>query len=193
MLRQILMKKVEEEIFKCQKCDLYKTKDNYVPGAGSIDAKIMFIGEAPGYWEDQKGKPFVGRAGKVLDDLLNSIGLKREEIYIANTLKCKPPGNRDPRDDEIKACTPYLDRQINIIKPKILSTLGRISMKYVFEKFNIKYEPISKIHGNIFNINTLFLRAKLIPMYHPAVATYNPNMKEVLMEDFKILKQVLNG
>ncbi|RLI99813.1 MAG: uracil-DNA glycosylase [Candidatus Aenigmatarchaeota archaeon] len=187
------MKQLEKQILECKRCKLYKTKTNYVPGCGSVNAKLMLIGEAPGYWEDKQGLPFVGKAGKFLDELLTSIGLRREEVYIANILKCRPPGNRDPAPEEIKACTPYLDRQIAIIKPRIIATLGRYSMRYIFEKYGIGAGGISKIHGKVYNINTIFFKGKVVALYHPAVAVYNPNMKEVLMEDFKEIKKLLTN
>lgn len=187
------MKKLEEKIKTCKKCSLGELRTNAVPGSGSYDAKIMFVGEAPGYWEDQKGLPFVGRAGKVLDELLESIGLKREEVYITNVVKCRPPNNRDPTEDEIKACSPYLDKQIDIIRPKIIVPLGRHSMAYILKKFGFEPEPISKIHGERFEARTLFGRIVIMPMYHPAVALYKPQLREELEKDFKKLKETLEG
>lgn len=144
-----------------------KAQDERRSGSGSYDAKVMFVGgEAPGYWEDQKGLPFVGRAGKVLDELLEEIGLSRDEIYITNIVKCRPPENRDPTEEEIKACSPYLDRQIDIIRPKVIVPLGRHSMRYILEKFGFEVEPISKIHGKTFEASTLFGKFVIMPMYH---------------------------
>jgi len=141
---------MNEEIKNCKRCNLWKTRNNIVIGEGSLNADIMFIGEAPGYYEDKQGRPFVGKAGKILDELLNSVELKREEIYITNILKCRPPGNRDPLPEEIKACTPYLDRQIEIIKPKKICTLGNFATNYIFSSFGLKPESIGKIHGKVF-------------------------------------------
>lgn len=191
MRKEELMKKLEERIRKCQKCPLGKLRTNAVPGAGSYDAKVMFVGEAPGYWEDQKGLPFVGRAGKVLDELLSTIGLTREEVYITNVVKCRPPENRDPTEEEIKACTPYLDRQIDIIQPKVIVTLGRYSTSYLLQKFGFKSEPISKIHGRTFEARTLFGKIIIMPMYHPAAALYRPQIKEELRKDFAKLAEIL--
>lgn len=168
-------------------------RTNAVPGSGSYDAKIMFVGEAPGYWEDQKGLPFVGRAGKVLDELLTEISLKRYDVYITNIVKCRPPNNRDPDEDEIKACSPYLDRQIDIIRPKVIVPLGRHSMSYLLRKFGFEPEPISRIHGKIFEARTLFGRIIIMPMYHPAVALYKPQLREELRNDFKKLKEILDN
>ncbi len=191
MAKDELMKKLEERIRSCKKCPLSALRTNAVPGSGSYDAKVMFVGEAPGYWEDQKGLPFVGRAGKVLDELLSEIGLKREDVYITNIVKCRPPNNRDPNEGEIKACSPYLDRQIDMIRPKIIVPLGRHSMSYILRKFGFEAEPISRIHGKTFEARTLFGKVIIMPMYHPAVALYRPQLKEELRKDFKKLKNVL--
>jgi len=189
------MEDIKKEVLSCKKCSLYKTRKNPVIGEGSLEAKIMLVGEAPGYWEDTKGRPFVGKAGKILDELLESIGIKRKDVFICNVLKCRPvtPNleNRAPAPEEIKACTPYLEKQIEIIKPEIICTLGNYSTAFIFEKYGLKgkIEGISKIHGKTFEVKTLFSSIKIIPLYHPAVATYNPSMKEVLKEDFKVLKE----
>jgi len=194
VLREEAMEKIKREVLDCQKCPLYKTRTNPVIGEGSLDAKIMLIGEGPGYWENQKGIPFCGAAGKVLDELLESIRIKRKNVFIGNLLKCRPvtpdSKNRAPNLEEIKACTPFLERQIEIIKPQIICTLGNYSTAFIFEKYGLKnqIEGISKIHGKIFEVKTLFASVKIIPLYHPAVVTYNSNMKEVLLKDFKILK-----
>ena len=181
------MGRLEEEIKECQRCELWKTRTNPVVGEGSLTAKVMFVGEAPGYYEDLKGRPFVGKAGKILDELLGSVGLERSEVYIANVLKCRPPGNRNPATVEIRACTPYLDAQMEIIKPTVIATLGNFSLGYIFNKFGLKADKISKIHGKVFKVSTIAGIKKIVPLYHPAVATYNPGMKEVLIDDFKEL------
>ncbi len=193
MGKEELMRKLEEKIKNCRKCPLWELRTNAVPGSGSYDAKVMFVGEAPGYWEDQKGLPFVGRAGKVLDELLREIGLSRDEVYITNIVKCRPPENRDPTEEEIKACSPYLDRQIDIIRPKVIVPLGRHSMRYILEKFGFPVEPISKIHGETFEAHTLFGRIVIMPSYHPAAALYRPQIKEELRRDFKKLGELLKG
>ncbi|MEA1957813.1 MAG: uracil-DNA glycosylase [Euryarchaeota archaeon] len=187
MPREEEMKKLEEGIKECKRCELWKTRTKPVVGEGSLSAKLMLVGEAPGYYEDLKGIPFVGKAGKVLDELLGSVGLGRSDVYIANVLKCRPPGNRNPAAEELKACTPYLDAQIEIIGPAVIATLGNFSLGYIFDKFGLKKDKISKIHGRVFNMSTITGIKKIVPLYHPAVATYNPGMKEVLVEDFKEL------
>lgn len=191
------LKKIKNEVLSCRKCPLYveraKNKFYSVIGEGNHQARIVFVGEAPGLNEAKTGRPFCGAAGKILDELLESAGIKREDVYITNILKDRPPENRDPQPEEIKACAPYLERQIEIIKPKIICPLGRHSMKFLMEKFGLEsqLEGISKIHGKLFEINNFFQRIIIIPFYHPAVATYNPNMKKILKEDFKILKTII--
>ena len=191
MGKEELMRKLEERIKTCRKCPLSQLRTNAVPGSGSYDAKVMFVGEAPGYWEDQKGLPFVGRAGKVLDELLREIGLSRDEVYITNIVKCRPPENRDPTEEEIKACSPYLDRQIDIIRPKVIVPLGRHSMRYILEKFGFEPEPISRIHGKTFEAHTLFGKITIMPTYHPAAALYRPQIMDELRKDFATLAKLL--
>jgi uracil-DNA glycosylase family 4 len=183
--------RIMEEVESCRKCGLWKTRKNPVSGEGSLHPKVMLIGEAPGFNEDQQGKPFVGRGGGVLDELLGLIGLERGEVYITNILKCRPPGNRDPLPEEIRKCTPYLDRQISLIKPKIIVTLGNFATSYILEKFGLEPENIGKIHGKVFTISNLMLTARIIPVYHPAVVLRNPELRGSLVEDFKILEDVM--
>ena len=185
------IKQIERDVINCRRCDLWKTRNNPVAGEGSVTTKVMFIGEAPGYNEDMQGRPFVGKAGKILDELLHSVGFERKEIYIANILKCRPLKNRNPLRKEIKACTSYLDKQIMAIKPKIIVTLGNFASSYVLEKFGFQAERIGKIHGKIFQIKNLLFDTRIIPLYHPAAAVYNPNMKDVLMKDFKSIIEAL--
>ena len=185
--------KIKEEVLSCKRCPLYKTRINPVLGEGNPKAKIMFIGEAPVANEDRTGRPFCGAAGRVLDELLESVGIKRTEVYICNILKCRPPGNRPPKAEEIRACTPYLERQIEIIKPEVICTLGNFATSFIFKKYGLedKLAGISKIHGKVFLAGDLFTQVKILPLYHPAVATYNINMKETLKKDFQVLKEVL--
>jgi len=191
MPKEEYAKNVKSSVEKCRKCNLWKTRKNPVFGEGSLDADILFVGEAPGYNEDVQGRPFVGKAGRILDELLESIGLVRSNIYIANILKCRPPDNRNPLKTEIEACKEHLDRQIEIIQPKIIVPLGNFACSYIFEKFGLNYDKISNIHGKIFQVNTIFGKAKIIPMYHPAVATYNPNEKSTLKLDFESIKRAI--
>lgn len=181
-----------KQVSSCQRCDLWKTRTHPVVGEGPEGSKIMFIGEAPGFNEDKQGRPFVGRAGKILDELLLSIGLKREDVYITNILKCRPPNNRNPDREEIKVCTEYLDKQIDIIQPAILAPLGNFACQYLFEKYDFRSDTISKVHGKIFQKFTLYGPLYIMPMYHPAVATYNPTKKTELSEDFCKLQTILH-
>ncbi len=178
---------IVREIKNCKKCGLCRSRKTPVPGSGSPNAAILFVGEAPGYNEDLSGLPFVGAAGKVLDEMLAAISLKRSEIYIANILKCRPPNNRDPTAEEMKACTPYLDRQISAINPKVICPLGNFAANYILTKFGMRASKIGAIHGKVFSLNTLTQHLRIIPMYHPASATYNSDMKPVLRDDFRVL------
>jgi len=183
------IEKIRDEVLKCRKCSLWKTRKNPVFGEGNINAEIMFVGEAPGFNEDKTGVPFCGKAGKVLDELLCSVNIKREEVFISNILKCRPPNNRNPKDEEVNACSQFLDKQIDIIKPKTICCLGNFAAEHIMKKFGLKdkIKGISRIHGQVFLHNSIFGKLRIIPLYHPAVATYNINMLEVLREDFKVL------
>jgi DNA polymerase len=191
MIKENMMKKINELIKSCNKCELYKTKTNYVIGNGSYNSKIIFIGEAPGYNEDRIGIPFVGKAGKIFDDLLLFIGLNRNEIYITNILKCRPPKNRNPSNKEIKLCTKYLNSELEIIKPVIISTLGNFSTNFIFKKYGLDFGMISNIHGKVYHIKNFIEELYIIPQYHPAVVVYNANKIGILKKDFKILKNLL--
>ena len=149
----------------------------------------MFIGEAPGYWEDVKGRPFVGAAGKFLDEMLSKGEISRDKVYITNVVKCRPPENRDPLPYEIKTCTSnYLDRQINIIKPKFIVPLGRHAASYILGKAGFETEGITEIRGRVYETNLFGFKVFIIPMYHPAAALYNARYKEELTRDFQLLR-----
>ncbi|MFH1671783.1 MAG: uracil-DNA glycosylase [Candidatus Portnoybacteria bacterium] len=185
------LRELKEEVIKCRKCSLSKTRTLPVIGQGNHKAEIIFIGEGPGLNEDRTGVPFCGQSGDVLDELFESIGYKREDAYVCNILKCRPPNNRNPEKKEIEACAPYLERQIEIIQPKIIATLGNYATGFILEKYGLedRIEGISKIHGKVFQAGGV----KIIPLYHPAVAVYNANMKETLKKDFKILSEILDA
>lgn len=187
------LNQISKTISQCTKCNLGRTRKNAVPGEGNPNAKIIFVGEAPGANEDFKGIPFCGKAGGILDELLNSVGLKRNEIYITNILKCRPPGNRDPNNQEIQACVPYLEKQIELINPEVICCLGNFAVRFIMDKYGLSSEikGISKIHGRIFEYTSLFGKQMIVPLYHPAVATYNLNMKPVLKRDFNFLKSLV--
>ena len=170
------------EISRCTRCLLHRGRTKAVPGVGPSNAEIMFIGEAPGFHEDQQGLPFVGAAGNFLDELLESIGLKRQEVFIANVIKCRPPGNRDPLPEEIEACKPYLDRQIELIQPKLVVTLGRFSMARAFPKARISY-----IHGQPRKVGGVIY----YPMYHPAAALHQPSLRPTVEEDMRRIPELI--
>ncbi len=174
--------KLYEEIAACQRCILSQSRNKPVPGEGPEDAEIMFIGEAPGFHEDQQGRPFVGAAGRFLEELLASIGLKREDVYICNVIKCRPPGNRDPRPEEIEACRPFLDRQIELVKPKLIVTLGRFSMERYFPG-----AKITRIHGQPRKMGGIIY----YPVFHPAAALHQPKWRRAVEEDFLKIPQLL--
>ena len=172
-----------KEIALCQQCDLAKYRTNVVPGEGAEDADIMFIGEAPGWYEDQQGRPFVGQAGLFLSELLASINLKRSDVYIANVIKCRPPGNRDPLPVEIHNCRKWLERQIEIIQPKMIVTLGRYSMAMFFPG-----KSISKIHGTAQKRGGIIYYA----MYHPAAALHQQSLRRIIEQDMLKIPSLLS-
>lgn len=188
MSKQDSMRTVVAEVIGCRGCELWKHRRNPVPGEGNVDAAVIFVGEAPGYWEDVKARPFVGAAGKLLDELLSEIGLSRGDIYIANILKCRPPENRDPSSDEVAACTPFLNRQIQIIGPRFIVTLGRHATSYILSEAGFPVEGITKLHGRTFTTKLLGLQLVVIPTFHPAAALYNVKYKRGLEDDFQIVK-----
>lgn len=173
---------IAQQIRACQLCILSKSRKDAVPGEGPPRADIMFIGEGPGFHEDQQGRPFVGAAGRFLEELLESVGLKREDVYITNVIKCRPPGNRDPQMDEIEACRPYLERQIELISPKVIVTLGRYSMEMFFAG-----QKISRIHGQPRRMSGRIV----VPMYHPAAGLHQPRWKSTIEADFQKLPRLL--
>ena len=188
--RDKALKKIRDEVVNLTLSPLYaeRVKNKYFPviGEGNHSAEIMFIGEAPGENEAKTGRPFCGRAGKVLDSLLESVGIDRKDVYVTNIVKDSPPGNRDPFPDEIAIYAPFLDQQIEIIKPKVIATLGRFSMQYVMNRYGLEWEldSISKLHGKVFTTD----KFKVVPLYHPAAAIYNQHLLGTLKEDFQILK-----
>lgn len=177
-----LIEEIARDVNACTRCELHRSRTQGVPGMGNPQAEIMFIGEAPGVNEDRQGLPFVGNAGRFLDEMLNSIGWDRDTVYITNIVKSRPPGNRDPLPDEIAACAVYLDRQIEAIDPFMIVTLGRFSMARWFEN-----ERISRIHGRA----RRFGNRIVVPLYHPAAALHQPSLRAVIQEDFKKLPLIL--
>ena len=193
--RDLALKKIRDEVLALTDSPLYayRMANKYFPviGEGSHEAKIMFIGEAPGKNEAKTGRPFCGSAGRILDDLLASVGITRSEVYISNILKDRPQNNRDPLPDEIAIYGPFLNRQISIIQPQVIATLGRYSMGYIMNKFGLAdvLLPISKMHGKEFVANADHGKVFIIPLYHPAAAIYDRSLIETLKQDFKILEK----
>jgi uracil-DNA glycosylase family 4 len=180
--REQALDEIAAEIRVCTRCELSKTRTRSVPGEGPADARMMLIGEAPGWNEDQQGRPFVGAAGKFLEELLGIAGLTRGEVFITNVVKSRPPGNRDPLPDEIAACAPFLERQIETIDPDVIVTLGRFSMARWFPG-----ERISRIHGQPKRVG----RRLIVPMYHPAAALHQSSLKATIEDDFRRLPKIL--
>lgn len=167
----------------CRRCALAATRTNLVFGAGNPDARVMIVGEAPGRNEDLRGEPFVGAAGRLLDELLDHAGLQRSDVYIANVLKCRPPNNRDPLPAEIDTCTPFLEEQVRVIAPDVLVTLGNFATRFMLETD----EPISRLRG----VPRRMGRFTVLPVFHPAAAIYDRSKRDILFGDFSVLKRLL--
>lgn len=178
--------KIADRVARCRACRLCQQANKAVPGEGPPDARVFFIGEAPGFYEDQQGRPFVGAAGRLLDQLLDAIGLKRDAVFIGNMVKHRPPGNRDPQEDELKACAGFLDEQLRIVDPEIIVTLGRFAMnRFLPDAY------ISKVHGQARFIQFAGQKRILIPVYHPAAALRNGTMMTAIKKDFQKVCQFL--
>ncbi|MBI2611966.1 uracil-DNA glycosylase [Candidatus Gottesmanbacteria bacterium] len=180
-----LLVDLNKQIEKCRRCPLYKTATHAVPGEGDPNAKIMFVGEAPGRVEDETGRPFVGRAGKLLDQLLASIGIERKSVFITSVVKHRPPKNRQPKPSEVKACIHWLNLQLNIINPRLIVTLGRFGLEYF-----LPHEKISLIHGTIKSTIISGKSFMIFPVYHPAAALRSTRNRQTLEKDFKKLKSI---
>jgi DNA polymerase len=177
-----VLKEIASQVASCEKCALHFSRKKAVPGEGPVKAEIMFIGEGPGFYENEQGKPFVGAAGQFLSELLAKINLRREQVYITNVVKCRPPGNRDPLPDELANCAEYLDRQIEALNPRVIVTLGRFSMA----RF-LPMVKVSDVHGQ-----ASWVRGRLIvAMYHPAAALHQPSLKPILEKDFLKLPEYI--
>ncbi len=185
-----MLEEIEKEIRSCKRCNLWKTKTKYVPGEGNPNARIMFVGEAPGKEEDRQGRPFVGNAGKYLTEVLKKMGLDRKDIFITNILKCRPPKNRDPKPEEIEACKPFLIKQFDTIKPDLIVCLGRFAGSVVFDLFGLEFPGISKVKGKVFDVERWGKIVRIGAVYHPAAVLYRPQLKEEFERD---LRNVLNS
>ncbi|MEN6409346.1 MAG: uracil-DNA glycosylase [Anaerolineaceae bacterium] len=182
MLPEENLQLVAQEVRDCTRCALHHSRRRSVPGEGPATAEIMLIGEGPGYYENEQGRPFVGASGKFLEELLGSIGMKREDVFICNVVKCRPPDNRDPLPEEILACKGYLERQIEIIHPRVVVTLGRFSMAHF-----LPMARISSVHGQAFPVNGKLV----VPMYHPAAALHQPALRTTIVRDFSHLPELI--
>jgi len=185
------MGKIAEEVKECRRCELWRHRHKPVVGEGSVSTTIMFVGEAPGYHEDLQGHPFVGSAGELLNESLSGTGLSRDKVYITNLLKCRPPNNRDPRPEEVEVCGLFLDRQIKIIKPRLIVALGRHSASYILPKVGRSFRSMAgvhgkKIYGRLFNRPTT-----VVPTYHPAAALYNPKYRDFIERDLRVIGREL--
>jgi uracil-DNA glycosylase family 4 len=178
----LILQEISRQVSDCIRCNLHYSRKNAVPGEGPSTATILFIGEGPGFHENEQGRPFVGQAGKLLEDLLGKIDLKREQVFITNVVKCRPPSNRDPMPDELAACAEYLNRQIEALNPSVIVTLGRFSMA----KF-LPFARISDAHGKPIKVNERLI----VPMYHPAAALHQPSLKPTLEKDFLQLPELI--
>ncbi len=183
---------IVRDILSCRNCSLHISRKNCVPGEGSEKAQVMFIGEAPGREEDEQGRPFVGNAGKLLTNLIErELGLSRRDVYITNVLKCRPPNNRDPLEEEIDACFPFLMRQIEVIEPDVVVCLGRHSAKTVFEHFELPFTTISRERGKLREKIVGGRRMIFMATYHPAAALYRPPLRRDIEDDFRKLRGVI--
>jgi uracil-DNA glycosylase len=185
--RAAALREYAEETASCTRCALSQGRTQVVFGSGNPNADLMFVGEAPGFHEDQQGVPFVGQAGKLLDRLLEGIGLTRGDVFVCNVLKCRPPGNRDPLPDEIASCEPHLFRQIELIDPKLVATLGNFATKLL----SGRPQGITRVHGHEQEVTLGSRTVSLYPIYHPAAALYTPSMLKVLEEDFARIPGIL--
>ena len=177
--------KISGEVRECRKCRLCETRKNAVPGEGSESSKVMFVGEAPGEQEDIQGRPFVGSAGKLLTELLAIVGLRREDVYITNIVKCRPPNNRPPRKDETNACRAYLERQILLLGPRVICPMGNSAIHSLIES----EKSVTDLHGIPFEVGNV----TYFPMYHPAAALYTFQLRKVMEEDFRKLRALLDS
>lgn len=192
--KEAQLQEIAAEVAQLKESPLYQYRQQHhyksVPGEGDADANIMFIGEAPGKQEAKSGRPFVGAAGRILDELLQTAGISRQDVFITNIVKDRPPDNRDPHREEIERYAPFLRRQIEIIQPAVIATLGRFAMEFILAEFNLaeKGQKISRLHGQRLKARAPYGQITIIPLFHPAVALYNKSRKSTLKDDFQLLK-----
>jgi DNA polymerase len=182
------MERLRDDLKNCSRCDLCKYSTNHVIGEGNLNSKTVFIGEAPGKDEDIKGKPFVGSAGKILNKMLEKTGISRKRIYITNLVKCRPPNNRKPLKNELNACSTHIERELEIIKPKIIAPMGNTAIRNILRKYGLKPLKIGEIHGKIFREKAKWGEILIMPLYHPAASLYNNNLLALIEEDLRQLE-----
>jgi DNA polymerase len=185
------MEKLFEEVERCQSCGLCNVRKKIVLGEGGLDSPVVLIGEAPGRKEDEQGRPFVGLAGLLLDKLLAEVGLERKDVYITNIVKCRPPRNRRPKAEEMKKCAVHLEKQLDIISPKVLTPMGNSASGYMMKRFNRDRNNIGKIHGKNYHIEAPWGKIVMLPIYHPAAVLYNRRLEEELKRDLETLKKLI--
>jgi DNA polymerase len=191
MDKEKALKHLREEVKECNQCNLCENATNSVMGEGNPNTEVIFIGEAPGKEEDEKGRPFVGSAGQLLNNLLGREDISRDEIYITNIVKCRPPENRKPRKNEIKACSHHLDRELEIIEPKILAPMGNTAVNHIMKNYGLETEKIGNIHGETFEAAAPWGMVKIVPLYHPAAAIYRRDLMDVLADDMRSLHKLM--
>ncbi len=187
------MDAVRDRARVCMRCGLWESRTNAVVGSGSLDTRIVLVGEAPGRTEDERGLPFVGRAGKVLDELLGKAGLSRDDLFIMNLVKCRPPNNRRPKRAEIGSCEPYLVEQLEIIKPRVIAPMGNSPLGFFLRRYELGRAVIGDVHGEEFLVDESWGRVTLFPLYHPAAAIYNRGLTEALEDDMKRLAGLMGS
>lgn len=194
MSRESRWGELRAEMSSCTRCPLSLSRTRVVPGEGNLYSGVVFLGEAPGKSEDEEGRPFVGAAGRLLDRIISEVGIKREWLFITNVVKCRPPNNREPKPEEIAACSHFTDRIISLVDPDVIVALGNYAGYYLFElKGGVRWVGVSKMRGRTYRLRILESRRLLVPTYHPAAALYNPELYEVLKRDIGLLKEVLNA
>jgi uracil-DNA glycosylase family 4 len=187
------LEEIARQIRLCRRCGLCDGRLNAVPGEGDPESPVVFVGEAPGREEDEQGRPFVGFAGKLLDRLLEEAGLRREDVYIANILKCRPPGNRRPKSDEMRKCAQHLDAQLEVISPMIVAPMGNSAVVQMMKKYGLKRERIGRVHGEVLPVEASWGSVCLFPLYHPAAVLYNRRLQKELKKDLESLKDILDS
>jgi DNA polymerase len=191
LLRKIRMNNVADAVRVCERCRLHEGRLNAVPGEGDLDSKVVLVGEAPGRKEDESGRPFVGSAGKLLDAAFERVGLTRSQVYISNIVKCRPPGNRRPRSDEVATCTRFIDEQLRILTPLVVAPMGNSALRHVFGRFGLGRAVIGEVHGRPLNVFFSWGEGVVFPLYHPAAILYNRGLESELHADLEAMVALL--